>query len=213
MARRIEVDVASHHPIIDPVLPELRAALAGFDAAARPSRSFPPPRITTAPLLDAEYWAANLRNRCGSARPSPPRAPSMPPSSRSAASAADPRHQRHPGRGSSPQHRNAAARHPRHADFPHQPQRHPHPPPPTPHPPEPPPVLPTTPGTTPTIGSPAPAVPVAAHLALDRRHGPNERHPGVESTLGPDFLWLGDHCVDDACVLPGRRTPNSRWRP
>ena len=24
-----------------------------------------------------------------------------------------------------------------------------------------------------------------------------------ESTLGPDFLWLGDHCVDDACVLPG----------
>ena len=24
-----------------------------------------------------------------------------------------------------------------------------------------------------------------------------------ESTLGPDFLWLGDHCVDDVCVLPG----------
>ena len=24
-----------------------------------------------------------------------------------------------------------------------------------------------------------------------------------ESTLGPDFLWLGDHCIDDACVLPG----------
>ena len=28
LARRIEVDVASHHPIIDPVLPELRSALA-----------------------------------------------------------------------------------------------------------------------------------------------------------------------------------------
>ena len=24
-----------------------------------------------------------------------------------------------------------------------------------------------------------------------------------ESTLGPDFLWLGDHCVDNVCVLPG----------
>ena len=29
LARRIDVDVASHHPIIDPILPELRAALAG----------------------------------------------------------------------------------------------------------------------------------------------------------------------------------------
>ena len=24
-----------------------------------------------------------------------------------------------------------------------------------------------------------------------------------ESTLSPDYLWLGDHCVDDGCVLPG----------
>src|SRR6202012_1354973 len=30
LARRIEVDVASHNPIIDPVLPELRTALAGL---------------------------------------------------------------------------------------------------------------------------------------------------------------------------------------
>ena len=28
LARRVEVDVASHHPTIDPILPELRAALA-----------------------------------------------------------------------------------------------------------------------------------------------------------------------------------------
>ena len=28
LARRIEVDVASHHRIIEPILPELRAALA-----------------------------------------------------------------------------------------------------------------------------------------------------------------------------------------
>jgi phthiocerol/phenolphthiocerol synthesis type-I polyketide synthase D len=62
LARRIEVDVASHHPIIDPVLPQLRSALA--DLAPKPPTI---PMISTshegpAPLLDADYWAANLRN-------------------------------------------------------------------------------------------------------------------------------------------------------
>ncbi|MCV7409094.1 polyketide synthase [Mycobacterium florentinum] len=62
LARRIEVDVASHHPIIDPVLPQLRSAL--HDLAPKPPTI---PMITTtmegpAPLLDADYWAANLRN-------------------------------------------------------------------------------------------------------------------------------------------------------
>ncbi|MGE5695634.1 MAG: type I polyketide synthase [Candidatus Sericytochromatia bacterium] len=65
LARRIEVDVASHHPTIDPILPELRTALAGLT-----------PREPTVPILtttyhhnqssttvfDADYWAANLRN-------------------------------------------------------------------------------------------------------------------------------------------------------
>ncbi|CQD10500.1 phenolpthiocerol synthesis type-I polyketide synthase PpsD [Mycobacterium lentiflavum] len=62
LARRIEVDVASHHPIIDPILPQLRSALS--DLAPKPPTI---PMITTvtegpAPLLDADYWAANLRN-------------------------------------------------------------------------------------------------------------------------------------------------------
>src|SRR6185295_10126099 len=64
LARRIDVDVASHHPIIDPILPELRSALAGL-APAAPSI----PIITTTydhthptPVFDADYWAANLRN-------------------------------------------------------------------------------------------------------------------------------------------------------
>lgn len=63
LARRIEVDVASHHPTIDPVLPELREALAYLQPA-------PPttPLVSTvaytgsAPLYSADYWAANLRN-------------------------------------------------------------------------------------------------------------------------------------------------------
>lgn len=63
LARRVDVDVASHHPIIDPILPELRAALAGL--APSPPRI---PVITTVdnvgptPRFDAEHWAANLRN-------------------------------------------------------------------------------------------------------------------------------------------------------
>ncbi|OBH82978.1 type I polyketide synthase [Mycobacterium sp. E2989] len=62
LARRIEVDVASHHPIIDPILPELRSALADL-APKTPTI----PMISTTspapgPLLDADYWADNLRN-------------------------------------------------------------------------------------------------------------------------------------------------------
>ena len=65
LARRIEVDVASHHPTIDPVLPELRAALADL-APQQPSI----PVISTThdqtvgggTAFDADYWVANLRN-------------------------------------------------------------------------------------------------------------------------------------------------------
>lgn len=63
LARRIEVDVASHHPTIDPVLPELREALAYLRPAAPKI-----PLVSTVaytgsePLYSADYWAANLRN-------------------------------------------------------------------------------------------------------------------------------------------------------
>ena len=64
LARRIEVDVASHHPTIDPILPELRTALADLD----PQQPTIPILTTTiettqhTPTFDADYWAANLRN-------------------------------------------------------------------------------------------------------------------------------------------------------
>jgi phthiocerol/phenolphthiocerol synthesis type-I polyketide synthase A len=64
LARRIDVDVASHHSIIDPVLPDLRAALADLT----PRRANIPVISTvgevpgSGTLFDAEYWAANLRN-------------------------------------------------------------------------------------------------------------------------------------------------------
>jgi phthiocerol/phenolphthiocerol synthesis type-I polyketide synthase A len=61
-ARRVNMDVASHTSLMDPILPELRAALADI----RPE----PPTIpffstvvegVTSPRLDAEYWVDNVR--------------------------------------------------------------------------------------------------------------------------------------------------------
>jgi phthiocerol/phenolphthiocerol synthesis type-I polyketide synthase D len=64
LARRVEVDVASHHPTVDPILAELRAALA--DLAPMTPKI---PLISTvgqtngaAPAFDADYWVVNLRN-------------------------------------------------------------------------------------------------------------------------------------------------------
>ena len=63
LARRVEVDVASHHATIDPILPELRTALE-YLSPAGPTI----PVINTAEypsnttMFGADYWVANLRN-------------------------------------------------------------------------------------------------------------------------------------------------------
>jgi len=63
LARPVEVDVASHHPTVDPVLPELRSLLADL-APSTPQI----PILSTVrehdstPVFDAGYWADNLRN-------------------------------------------------------------------------------------------------------------------------------------------------------
>jgi phthiocerol/phenolphthiocerol synthesis type-I polyketide synthase D len=66
LARRVEVDVASHHPTVDPILDELRTALADLKPMS--------PRIPlistvgeaeatgAAAKFDADYWVVNLRN-------------------------------------------------------------------------------------------------------------------------------------------------------
>jgi acyl transferase domain-containing protein len=60
LARRIEVDVASHHHTVDPILPELRTALADLvpKIPAIPVIS----TVAEQPGFDADYWVANLRN-------------------------------------------------------------------------------------------------------------------------------------------------------
>ncbi len=63
LARLVDIEVASHHPMIDPVLPDLRAELADLMPGSPTI-----PVITTssarqgAPTFDADYWADNLRN-------------------------------------------------------------------------------------------------------------------------------------------------------
>ena len=74
LARRIEVDVASHHPTIDPILPELRSALADL-APTTPQI----PLISTTGQRAAAQRRCSMpttgwptcATRCGSARPSP----------------------------------------------------------------------------------------------------------------------------------------------
>ncbi len=65
LARRVEVDVASHHAIIDPILADLKAELADLN----PQPPSLPVFVTTggrersdSPVFDADHWVANLRN-------------------------------------------------------------------------------------------------------------------------------------------------------
>ena len=63
LARRVEVDVASHHAIIDPILADLKAELADVN----PQPPAIPVFVTTGgrergDSFDAEHWVANLRN-------------------------------------------------------------------------------------------------------------------------------------------------------
>ena len=80
-------------------------------------------------------------------------------------------------------------------------------PPQTPHPPEPHPVLPTTPwqhthhwiSSTSAAYHRADTHPLLGIGVTDPTNGTRV----WESELGPDLLWLGDHVIDDLCVLPG----------
>ena len=68
-ARRVNMEVASHTALMDPILPELRAALADLTpkSPAIPFFSTVVRRHRGASVLDAEYWVANVRQPAGSA--------------------------------------------------------------------------------------------------------------------------------------------------
>ena len=130
LARRVDVDVASHHPIIDPVLPDLRAELADL----KPQQPSIPIIVTTgdrpgdgANMFDAEHWAANLRNpvrfaqavaTAGADHATFVEVSPHPLLTYAINDTLAETHHHSLG--------NPAARRQRHTDVPHQPQRHPH---------------------------------------------------------------------------------------
>jgi phthiocerol/phenolphthiocerol synthesis type-I polyketide synthase B len=61
-ARRVNMEVPSHTALMDPILPELRAALVDL-VPAMPAIPFISTVVEDAasPVLDAEYWVANVR--------------------------------------------------------------------------------------------------------------------------------------------------------
>ncbi len=60
-ARRVNMEVASHTALMDPILAELRSALADI-TPRKPSVPFLSTAVDDPALLDADYWAANVRN-------------------------------------------------------------------------------------------------------------------------------------------------------
>ncbi|WP_343709350.1 acyltransferase domain-containing protein, partial [Mycobacterium sp.] len=61
-ARRVNMEVASHTALMEPILPEMRSALAGLKPTT-PTIPFISTVAdpTSAPALDADYWVANVR--------------------------------------------------------------------------------------------------------------------------------------------------------
>ncbi|MBV8348061.1 MAG: type I polyketide synthase, partial [Mycolicibacterium sp.] len=62
-ARRVNMEVASHTALMDPILPELRSALADLipESPTIPFISTVADAAGPTPVLDAEYWVANVR--------------------------------------------------------------------------------------------------------------------------------------------------------
>ena len=59
-ARRVNMEVASHNALMEPILPELRSALADLTPTA-PAIPFLSTVTTDRPAFDADYWVANVR--------------------------------------------------------------------------------------------------------------------------------------------------------
>ena len=217
-AGKVNIEVAPHNPAMDALQPAMRSELAGLT-----------PRPPTIPIISTTYEDVGsprgIRRRALGHQHAQPgalpaghyrgrgRSPHLHRDQR--APVVDPCHQRNPRRARTGgrrrsrllEHRHPATRRARHPDLPHQPQPPHHPP---------------TPDPAPVRTAPRAAHhPVAAHPALDRphiaAHHTADTHPllgiGVtdptngtriwECELRPDLLWLGDHVIDDLCVLPG----------
>ena len=83
-ARRVNMEVASHTALMDPILPELRSALADLTPKAPTIPFISTIADSTTPALDAEYWVANVRQPVRFTKPSRRQREITAPSSKSA---------------------------------------------------------------------------------------------------------------------------------
>lgn len=205
MARRVDVDVASHHPIIDPILPELEVELAGLVPKAPLI-----PIISTvdkadpAALFDAQHWVANLRNPV---RFSQALATAGENNSTFIEISPHPLLTHAMSDTLSGKHHHSLGTLVRDADdtVTFRTNLNTVRPPDADHPAGPSAVLPSTPWQHTrhriVTGS---TIPLGIHPLLGI--GVTDPTSGTriwQSTLGPELLWLGDHRVGDVCVLPG----------
>ncbi len=209
LARRIDVDVASHHRIIDPVLAPLRQALSNLmpRAPTIPVLSTTYDHADTPPVFDANHWADNLRHPVRFHQAITQAAQHHhtfieisphPLLTHAITETLLEKHHHSIGTLQRDTHdtltfqTNLNTTHTAH-------------PPSTPHPPEPHPPIATTPWhhthhwLTGTATIPAGTHPLLGNGVTDPTNGTRV----WESTPGPDVRWLGDHRVDEACVLPG----------
>ena len=214
-AGRVNIEVAPHNPAMDALQPLMRSELA--DLTPQPP-SVPIISTTYAdleirPVFDGEHWATNMRNPVRFAQAIAAAGadhhtfievsahPLLTQAITDTLGSAQPG-AKYLGVGTLQRdtddtiifHTNLNTAHTTH-------------PPRTPHPPEPHPVLPTTPWhhthhwITPTATAPhdAHTHPLLGIGVIDPTNGTRV----WENELSPDLLWLGDHCIDDLCVLPG----------
>lgn len=209
-ARQIKVEVASHTALMDPILPELRLALADLVPKTPTIPLISTVTDTGTPPLDADYWVANVRQpvRLSQAittaghdhttfieiSPHPMLTLAITETLGSAIHHHSIGTLWRDGDDTISFHTNLNA-----ANITHPPRM--------PHPPEPHPVLPATPWQHDRYWISArssAAVAGVGHPLLGV--GATDPTNGIrvwERTLSPDLLWLGDHRIDGMCVLPG----------
>ncbi|KZS63229.1 polyketide synthase [Mycobacterium kansasii] len=221
-ATRVNIEVAPHNPAMDALQPQMRSELADLTPRTPtiPIISTTYADLDNQPVFDAEHWATNMRNpvRFHQAITHAFDGPGGPHHTFIEISA-------HPLLTHSisdtlaSTHRNAEYlsigtlqrdTHDTLTFHTNLNTTHTARPPQTPHPPEPHPVLPTPPwqhthhwiSATSRSGSALHRAGIHPLLGV----GVTDPTNGIriwESELAPDLLWLGDHVIDDLCVLPG----------
>jgi phthiocerol/phenolphthiocerol synthesis type-I polyketide synthase C len=222
LAGRVNIEVAPHNPAMDPLQPLMRSELADLTPRppAIPIISTTYPDLDARPVFDAEHWATNMRNpvrfqqaiaHAGanhhtfieiSAHPLLTHAISETLTASDAASDTASSGAGHLSIGTLQ--RDAHDTLTFHTNLN---TAHTNRPPETPHTCGPRPVLPTTPWQhTRHWISPSTATHHAPNTHPLLGFGVTDPTNGTriwESELSPDLLWLGDHVIDDLCVLPG----------